>query len=212
MFMTNPFDTGYYTETDLQTTGFKSIGENVKIYKNSTIIGLGNISIGNNVIIDSFCTIIATGDGELKIGSNVYIGGYCLLAAGEGIIIEDFSGLSHGVKIFSMAEDYSGNYLTNPTIPEKYTGRKKGAVTLKQYVIIGAQSVILPNVTIGEGSSVGAFSLVSTNLSSWGMFSGNPLRRLRDRSKQLLELKREFMKESGQKVKARVSSNGVGKI
>ncbi|MGZ2368745.1 acyltransferase [Ancylomarina sp. YFZ004] len=196
--MDNPFDPGYFTESELQNAGFKSIGENVKIYKNSTIVGLANISIGNNVIIDSYCTIIATGKGELNIGSFVHIGGYCFLAAGDGIFINDFSGLSQGVKIYSRSDDYSGKYLTNPTIPEKYKGVYRGAVRIESYVIIGAESVILPNVTIGEGSSVGALSLVRNNLPEWGTFFGNPIRRLGSRSKNLLEFQRELLKENNQ--------------
>lgn len=193
--MNNPFNTGYYTEKDLSNSGFKSIGYNVKIAKNCTIIGLDNISIGNNVVIDSYCTICAAGGGTLEIGSFVHVGGYCLLSAGDGIILEDFSGLSQGVKIYSRSDDYSGKYLTNPTVPEKYTGFTKGPVKLHQYVIIGAESIILPNVTIGEGSSVGALSLVSRNLPEWGMFSGHPLRRLGDRSKKLLELRDKLIKD-----------------
>lgn len=193
--MNNPFNTDYYTEKDLANAGFKSIGYNVKIARNCTIMGLNNISIGNNVIIDAYCTICAVGDGILEIGSFVHIGGYCLLSAGDGIFINDFSGLSQGVKIYSRSDDYTGKYLTNPTIPEKFKGVTRGAVTLQAYVIIGAESIILPNVTIGEGSSIGALSLVNRDLPEWGMFLGHPLRRLGDRSKDLLELQCEFMKE-----------------
>lgn len=193
--MINPFNSEYYTEEDLKSVGFKSLGKNVKIYKNSIILGLNNITIGDNVIIDSYCTILATGQAELKIGSFVHIGGYSMLAAGEGITIQDFSGLSHGVKIYSIVDDYSGTSLTNPTIPEKYTNRKRGPVVLESHVIIGAQTIILPDVTIGEGSSVGALSLVSTNLSPWGMYLGHPLKRLKNRSKHLLTLRDELLKE-----------------
>lgn len=193
--MVNPFEVGYYTESDLKDAGFKSLGKNIRIAKNCTIMGLCNISIGNNVIIDAYCTIVATGKGLLEIGSFVHIGGYCLLSAGDGIILEDFSGLSQGVKIYSRTDDYTGKHLTNPTIADKYTGVVGGVVVIKQHVIIGAQSIILPNVTIGKGSSVGALSLVSTNLASWGVFCGYPLRRLKSRSKHLLKLRKMFLQE-----------------
>jgi len=32
--MNNPFDPGYFTEDEILNAGLKSIGENVKIYKN----------------------------------------------------------------------------------------------------------------------------------------------------------------------------------
>ena len=195
MFDKNPFDTGYYSEIDLADAGFRYLGKNVRIAKNCTIMGLNNISIGNNVIIDAYCTICAVGDGLLKIGSFVHIGGYCLLSAGDGIFLEDFSGLSQGVKIYTRSDDYTGKYLTNPTVPEKYKGLKQGPVRLEKFVIIGAESIVLPDVTIGEGSSVGALSLISRNLPEWGMFSGRPLKRLGDRSKKILELHVELMND-----------------
>ena len=193
--MTNPFDPGYYGEAELTGLGFKSLGEDVRIAKNCTIIGLGNISLGSNVRIDGYCCIIAPGDGWLDIGSHVHIGGYCLLSAGDGIAMEDFSGLSQGVRIYSRTDDYSGKWLTNQTVPEQYTGVTGGTVTLKRHVIIGSGTVILPGVTIGEGSAVGAMSLVNKSLNPWGVFFGCPVRRLKDRSRRLLDLESELKRE-----------------
>lgn len=193
----NPFETGYYHDEQLRELGFKSLGTNVKIAKNCTIAGLSNISIGSNVIIDSFCSIIATGiDARLELGSYVHIGGFChILANGGGVEIKDFSGLSQGVKIYSKNDDYSGESLTNSTIPDKYKNIRKGKIIIQEHVIVGANSIILPNVTIGDGVSVGALSLVTTNLESWNIYFGNPLRKLGKRSDGLLLKKKEFLKE-----------------
>jgi len=196
----NPFNTSYYSAEELRLFGFKSVGNNVKIAKNCTIIGLSKISIGDNVIIDAFCSIITTGSGELKLGSYIHIGAFCHLLANDGIEIKDFSGLSQGVKIYSRTDDYTGNSMTNPTIPSKYKSIKKGKVILQEHVIIGANTVILPNLTIGDGVSVGALSLVATSLDSWTMYYGNPLKKIFKRSKKLLELKEDFLKEHKQKL------------
>ena len=193
--MNNPFDPGYYSEDDLRDAGFKAIGHNVRVAKNCTIIGLPNIEIGSNVRIDGYCSIIAAGGGALRIGSFVHIGGYCLLSAGEGIVMHDFSGLSQGVHIYSRTDDYTGKYLTNPTVPEKFTGVTGGQVVLERHVIIGSGTVVLPSVTIGEGSSVGALSLVTKALESWGVYSGCPARRLKGRSRDLLELEEQMLRE-----------------
>lgn len=194
----NPFDPGYFSEHDLKDAGFKKIGRNVQIAKNCTIIGLQNISIGDNVRIDGYCSIIAAGEGSLDVGSFIHIGGYCLLSAGDGIRMEDFSGLSQGVKIYSRTDDYTGNCLTNPTVPEKYTGITRGTVALGRHVVIGSGSVILPNVCVGEGSSVGALSLVTKSLEPWGVFFGCPAKKLKNRSKRLLELESELVREMAQ--------------
>lgn len=194
----NPFNSGYYTEHDLKNVGFKAIGRNVQIAKNCTIIGLENIAIGDNVRIDGYCTIIAAGQGWVNFGSFIHIGGYCLLSAGDGIRMENFSGLSQGVRIYSITDDYTGQHLTNPTVPEKYTGPTRGTVTLGRHVIIGSGTVILPKVSIGEGSAVGALSLVTKSLDPSGVFFGCPAKRLKGRSKRLLELEAELKQELAQ--------------
>ena len=193
--MKNPFDPGYFSETELQSVGFRAIGKNVQISKACTIIGLPNIEIGNNVRIDAYCSLIAAGTGILHIGSFIHIGGYSLLSAGEGITMHDFSGLSQGVLIYSRSDDYSGKHLAGPMIPAKYTGATGGPVTLKRHVMIGAGSVVFPNVTIEEGAAVGALSLVARSLEGWGVYSGCPARKLMDRSKDLLKLETEMLRE-----------------
>ena len=190
---TNPFEIGYYYDDELKSLGFKSIGSNVKIAKNCLIVGIPNISIGNNVIIDSFCSIIASGKGNLTIGSYVHVASFCHLLASEGIELKDFCGISQGVKIYSKTDDYSGNSLTNPTIPNTYKSIKKGKVIINEHSIIGAGCVILPNVIIGEGTSVGALSLIGSNLDSWTIYVGNPLKKLTKRSKNLLQKKQDFL-------------------
>lgn len=190
------FNEGYYNEDDLRTEGFKSIGKNVQIFKNCTIVGIKNISIGDNVRIDAYCSIFAIGTGYLKLGSYIHIGGYCLLSASDGIIMEDFSGLSQRVSIYSRTDDYSGEYLTNPTVPSAYSGGNHGTVVLKKHVIIGSGSVILPNLTIEEGASVGALSLVIKSLSPWGVYAGSPVKRIRDRSQNLLALEDKLREDN----------------
>jgi galactoside O-acetyltransferase len=52
--------------------------------------------------------------------------------------------------------------------------------------------VILPGVTIGEGASVGALTLVNRSLDPFTIYAGIPARRLRDRSKAFLELETQW--------------------
>ncbi|WP_264645466.1 hypothetical protein [Candidatus Symbiopectobacterium sp. NZEC127] len=108
----------------------------------------------------------------MNIGSYAQIGGYTFLSAGAGIIIKDFCGLSQGVKIHSKSDDYSGKKLTTPTISEEYTGVIKGTVALAKHVIIGSGAVVLPNITLEEGVSVGTQSLVTKDLNEWAMYFG----------------------------------------
>ncbi len=109
--------------------------------------------------------------------------------------MEDFSTLSPGIRLFTLNDDYSGQKLTNPLLPSEYVGGACGMVTLKKHVIVGANAVILPNLTIGEGTSVGALSLVTKDLDPWGTYTGIPVRRLKDRKKDLLEIEKRLLSE-----------------
>jgi galactoside O-acetyltransferase len=185
------FTNKYYTEKDLQSCGFKNIGKNVSIHEKINISGVENISIGSNVRIDPYTNIVASG--PIIIGSHIHIGSYCLLQGAEGIVIEDFCTLSHGVKIFTRNDDYSGNHLASPMLPAEYTNVTKGSVIIRKHAIIGSNSVILPNIVIEEGCSVGALSFVKKSLQAWNMYAGVPVRKIGNRSKNLLKLKKIFL-------------------
>lgn len=184
----------FYSKEELKKIKFASIGENVLIKKNVSLYFTENISIGNNVRIDDNVIIVASNkNAPVKIGNYVHIASNCYLAASSGIELMDFSGLAPGVLIFSGTDDYGGEKMTNPTIDKKYIGGKSGKVTLCKHVIIGANSVILPNVAIQEGSSVGALSLVTKSLESWYVYFGIPVKKLKKRSKNLLDLEKQFI-------------------
>jgi acetyltransferase-like isoleucine patch superfamily enzyme len=184
----------YYSRNELKKIKFLSIGTNVLIKKNASMYFVENISIGSNVRIDDNVVIVASKkDSPVKIGNYVHIASNCYLAGSDGIEMMDFTVLAPGVMIFSGSDDYSGKKLTNPMVDKLYTGGKYGKVTLRRHVIIGANSVVLPTVTINEGSSVGALSLVNKNLDPWGVYFGIPAKRLKSRYKNILELEKKFL-------------------
>lgn len=188
--MTPLFSSEYYDSDALREAGIGAVGENVRLHRHLNVFRLDNLFLGSNVVIDAYVSLIASG--EIHIGSNVHIASYCQLSGGDGIALHDFSGLSHGVRIYSRSDDYSGHSLTNPTTPPDLKQLKRGTVTLERHVIIGANSVVLPGVTIGEGSAVGALSLVNRSLPPWGLYAGTPARKIGDRSQRLLDLEAEY--------------------
>ncbi len=189
--MTPLFASGYYHSEELRAAGIGAAGENVRLHRNLNVYRLDNLFLGDNVVIDAYVSLIASG--PIRIGSNVHIGSYCHLSGGDGIVMHDFSGLSQGVRLYSRSDDYSGHSLTNPTTPPGFKTLKRGTVTLERHVIIGANAVILPAVTIGEGSAVGALSLVDRSLPPWSIFAGTPVRKIKDRSRRLLDLEAEYL-------------------
>ena len=165
-FKKNPLDSGYYQNNELKKFGFKKVGTNVKIAKNCTIVGINNISLGNNIRIDSN-VVIAANKGHLILGNYIHIGVGSYLNCEGGITLSNFSGLSQGTRVYSSSWDFSGRSLSNPTVPQKYQIMKTAPVLLKDHSRIGAGSVILPGVTIGKGSSIGVLSFVAISLDEW---------------------------------------------
>tara|TARA_B100001057_G_scaffold109589_1_gene107543 strand:- start:10467 stop:11057 length:591 start_codon:yes stop_codon:yes gene_type:complete len=189
----NYLNTDYFSDEELKKFNFKKLGKNIKISKNCVINDFSKISIGNNVRIDSF-TVILTKNNELNIGNFVHIASHVFIGAHSGMKLKSFSGLGHGVKIFTVNDDYSGESLTNPTTDKNFKKESKGKVIIGKHVNIGSNSIILPNVKIGDGASVGSSSLVNQNLKSWYIYFGAPCRPLLKRSKTLLKLEKKFLK------------------
>ena len=111
--------------------------------------------------------------------------------------MQDFSGISSRVTIYAISDDYSGISLTNPTLPTEYRNIYGGKVILERHAIIGASSVIMPNVSIGEGAAVGACSLVLNNCNPWTIYVGTPAKEIKKRKKDLLDLEQKFLKSIG---------------
>lgn len=182
----------YYTYKKLKQLGFKYIGKKVKISDKASIYDCSQISIDDNSRIDDFCIV----SGKIKIGKNVHITPMCLIAGGEkGIILEDFTTIAYGVQIFTQSDDYSGKTMTNSTIPIKYKNEYKKQVLIKKYSIIGAGSIIFPGVTLNKGTSIGAASLVLKDTKPWGIYVGNPARKIKNRNKDLLRLKKQYLRK-----------------
>ncbi len=191
--MGNKNYSSFYSEEELKEIGLKKYGKNVSISRNAVLYNPEQLEIGDNVRIDDFTTI----SGKVVIGDYVHIAQFCGLYGGpEGIYMEDFSGLSSRVVIYATSNDYSGESLTNPTVPAKYkVGDKNAKVRLCKHVIVGTTSVVLPGVTIGEGCSLGAMSMCAKSLEPWGIYVGSPVKRIKERSKKLLELEEQLRAE-----------------
>lgn len=172
--------------------GFASVGKNVQISDRASFHGAARIVLGDNVRIDDFC-VLAAGLGGINLGANVHIAVASSLIGAAKITLSDFSGLSSRVSIYSSSDDYSGVAMTNPTVPSEYRGVTHGEVFLGKHVIVGCGSVILPGVTLEEGVAVGALSLISKSCKAFGIYSGNPARRIKERQRNLLELEARFV-------------------
>jgi acetyltransferase-like isoleucine patch superfamily enzyme len=185
-------DNSFYNRDELQDLGLKQFGRNVKVSRKAVFYGSEFISIGADSRIDDFCLFSASSDGEIIIGKNVHISAGVYLYGSAGILIGDFVGISAGCKLFSESEDYSGEHLTNPTIPKEFKDVDSNSITLDKHSLVGAGSILLPGTTLLEGTAIGAMSLVSGRVGPWGIFAGIPARLIKSRSKNLLALEKNY--------------------
>lgn len=182
----------FYNENELERIGFKRVGYNVKISRKCSIYESSNMTIGNNVRIDDFCIL----SGKIQLGNNIHIAAYSALYGGtDGIYVEDFANLSSRVSVYSVSDDYSGETMTNPMIPEKYKNVQSAPVFIGRHSIIGSNAVVLPGVIVSEGSSFGSFSFINHDSEPWSINVGIPFKKIKDRSKNLLQLENEYLKE-----------------
>lgn len=182
----------FFLEDELQAIGFQSWGTQVKISRKASIYDAERISLGSNVRIDDFCIL----SGRIEIGNYVHIAAYSALYGGEeGIFIEDFANLSSRVSVYSVSDDYSGETMTNPMVPEKYKNVESRPVHIGRHVIIGATSVILPGVILREGSAFGSFSFITQDSEEWSINTGIPSCKIKDRKRNILELEQEMMED-----------------
>lgn len=178
----------FYDVDELEEIGFQSVGTNVLVSKKASIYSPELMQIGNNVRIDDYCIL----SGEISIGSYIHISAYSALYGRYRITLEDFTTISGRNIIYSASDDYSGEYLTNPMLPEQYTNVSGGEVMIKKHSIIGAGCVIMPDLTIGEGTAIGAMSFVNHSTDPWGIYVGVPAKKIKDRKRDLLILENEL--------------------
>jgi acetyltransferase-like isoleucine patch superfamily enzyme len=101
---------------------------------------------------------------NLKLGYKTDIGAFTYINAKNGVVIEDFVQIGSHCSIYSVS-----------TIDDK-----EGMVTLKTNSKIGSHSVVMPGVTIGENSVIGAFSLVNQDIPPNVVAVGVPARVIKE--------------------------------
>jgi acetyltransferase-like isoleucine patch superfamily enzyme len=95
---------------------------------------------------------------KFKLGYKTDIGAFTYINAKRGVVVEDF------VQIGSHCSIYSISTIDN----------KEGRVVLKKNCKIGSHSVVMPGVTVGENSIIGAFSFINKSIPSNVLATGVP--------------------------------------
>jgi len=164
----------------------------VKTFEFTKIIGVEQITFGHDVIIDDFVFIYATA--PIQIGNYVHIAMFASISGGAEVTVGDFVAISQGCRILTGTDDFLNWGFGNSTIPAQYRNTTRKPIHIGRFAVIGANSVILPGVTIGEGATVGANSVVTRDLEPWTVYIGNKKYASRNKEAVMATYQR-FLKE-----------------
>ena len=179
----------FLKQEDLEKMGFKHLGKNVLISDKSSIYNAKNISLDDNVRIDDFC-ILSAGHGGIDIGKYVHIACFSSLIGKSKITMKDYSGISSRVSIYSSSDNYDGEWMTNPCLPETVTNTIHKEVMIGKHVVIGSNCVVLPGVNLCDGCSVGAMSLVNKSIDECYVYAGIPIKKIKPRKSNIFDLEK----------------------
>lgn len=141
------------------------------------------IELGNHVAIDAFfhCT---TG---LVVKDYVHIGPYVSIIGGKDVYcqIGNFSGMAAGCRIICASDEYLGEGLINPIVPKKFRDNViSGPVILEDFVTLATNVIVLPGITLAQGTVVSVGSVVTKDTMPWTVYAGSPARPIRQRPKE----------------------------
>ena len=156
-------------------------GEDVFIHDKAIIKHPQNCQIGSHNAIDNGVTISTA----LVMGDYIHIAQDVTVIGGvnSNLILEDFTFIAAGTKIVCGSEDYTGGGLVGPTIPAKYRVINHSTVKFEKYAGCGVNCSIMPNVTLAEGSILGANSLLTKDTEPWTIYVGSPAKAVKIRDK-----------------------------
>lgn len=145
----------------------------------SSIKGLTKIKIGKNFFANRFLRIEVLGSDQtikLVIGDHVSLGESVHLAVFNKIVIEDNVLMGSRILITDHNHgNYNGIGISDPDMaPQTREIFSEGPVVIEKNVWIGDGVVILPNVTIGKCSIVGANSVVNKSIPPYSIVGGIP--------------------------------------
>lgn len=175
---------------------FKHLGKNVTIFAHAKIVGQELISIGDETMIDDFVWMWGTGKG-IDIGSFCHITVGCIIQSGGHIQIGDFSGIGHRCTLLAGTDDYKGGGLIGLKVfGDENRNLQFKDIVLEKHCHVGMGSIIMPGVTLGEGCSIGAGSLVTKDMPPWTLCYGSPCKPISDKPKEKqLEQEKRFLEK-----------------
>mgnify|MGYP006159796079 CR=1 FL=1 len=146
-------------------------GKNLILNNHVEMTGLKNIKLGNNNQISSYCTLNAHDEGLIIFGDNVGLNRNTHIGAANGGKIKVGNNVMIAQNVVLRASGHGFKSLELTMDSQDY---EKGSISIGDDCWIGANSVILKNVKIGNKSIVAAGSVVTKDIPDFSVYGGVP--------------------------------------
>lgn len=171
----------------------KSCGKDVFISARAEIRRPHLVELGHHVAIDSGVYITT----RAVIGDYTHISPYVTVIGGEksSFLLDHFATVAAGSRIIAGSDEFLGEGFTSVTVPEEFRDKVNfSTIRIGRFAGVGSNVVIMPGVTLAEGSVIGAAALVTHDTEPWTIYMGVPARPVKIRKKEKML---EFAKRLG---------------
>jgi galactoside O-acetyltransferase len=159
---------------DIASLGLAKAGEDIRIYESSRLTQPDHISLGDHLVVDDF--VFLQGGTELRIGSYVHIAAFASITGGGVGKVGNFCGIASGARILTGSDVFDGSGLLGPTVPPGRRSVERAETVMEDHAFVGANAVVHPGVTVGEGAIIGSGSVVLQDIKPWTVNVGAPTR------------------------------------
>jgi len=148
-----------------------SLGVNVNIDPGSSV---NNVRIGDNTKIAKRCSVYGSANNILEIGNDSYIGmNSTINGFAAKIIVGSNVSIAQNVNIMADSGPNASQVL------QKIYPLIEGTIEIGNHCWIGANSIIMPGVTLGDFCIVGANSYVNSSFPHYSIIGGTPAKLIR---------------------------------
>ncbi|WP_158946210.1 acyltransferase [Pseudodesulfovibrio cashew] len=156
---------------------FLAAGDRFDMESGVAILGMKNLSLGRNVVIESRCTLLCP-NAPLALGENCYLNKNVRLGSNGTAELRIGANVMIGPNVVM---DTSRHNDARADIPMREQGMTYAPITIEDDVWIGANVVITSGVNIGHGSIIGAGAVVVRDIPPFSVAVGVPCRVVRKR-------------------------------
>ncbi len=170
------------TRTVAHVTCLQLMGKKIKIGKGTIFSASARVSPGNGVIIMGDNCFVGAGavvranNGKICLCDAVSIGEYSMLHGNGKIYVGKDTLIATHVSLLAARHKFSRR-----DIPIRHQGVKSGYILIGRDCWIGSDVKIMDNIRVRQGSILGAGAIVTKSTDAYGIYGGNPARKIGER-------------------------------